>query len=73
MRLSQKSTLNQESLVFNFLPARLCKNKSGWIVEYYVEHPISNDFIRVRKRVDIIRKRYKSIKEAELHIQKNDF
>ena len=70
MRISQTSLLNQKALVFNFLPARLCKNRSGWMIEYYVENPLTSEICRVRKRVHFIRKRYQSIREAESHCQK---
>jgi len=70
MRLIQTSLLNQKELIFNYLPAKLCKNKSGWVIEYYVENPITCELCRVRKRVRFIKKRYNNIKDAESHCQK---
>jgi len=70
MRIIQTSLLNQKALVFNYMPAKLCKNRSGWIVEYYVENPITNEMCRVRRRVHFIKKRYKSIRDAENHCQR---
>jgi len=70
MYLSQPKTFNQETLCFNYLPAKLKKNKSGWIVEYYVENPITGDTVRIRQRVQSIAKRYKTKREAEVHIDK---
>ena len=70
MRLIQTSLLSQKALVFNYMPARLCKNKSGWIIEYYVENPITYEICRVRKRVHFIRKRYGTVRDAECHCQK---
>jgi len=70
MRLIQTSLLNQKALVFNYMPAKLCKNRSGWIIEYYVENPITFEMCRIRKRVHFIKKRYKSVRDAESHCQK---
>jgi len=70
MRLIQTSLLSQKALVFNYMPARLCKNKSGWIIEYYVENPITYEICRIRKRVHFIRKRYGTVRDAESHCQK---
>jgi len=70
MRLIQTSLLNQKALVFNYMPAKLCKNKSGWIIEYYVENPITYEMCRVRKRVHFIKKRYGTVRDAESHCQK---
>jgi len=70
MYLNQHKAFNQETLNFNYLPAKLKKNKSGWLVEYYVENPITCDTIRIRKRVQNIAKRYKTKREAEIHIDK---
>ncbi|MCL2311237.1 MAG: tyrosine-type recombinase/integrase [Firmicutes bacterium] len=70
MRIIQTSLINQKTLVFNYLPAKLCKNRSGWLIEYYVENPINSDICRVRKRVNFIKKRYNSVRDAESHCQK---
>ena len=70
MCLIQTSLLNQKALVFNYMPAKLCKNKSGWIIEFYVENPITYEMCRIRKRVHFIKKRYESARDAESHCQK---
>ena len=70
MQSSRKNTISQETLVFNYLPAKLRKYKSGWMVEYYVENPISTEFDRVRKRVQILVNRYRTKREAEIHCEK---
>ena len=70
MRLIQTSLLNQKAMAFNYQQAILCKYKSGWLIEYYVENPITCEMCRVRRRVHFIRKRYKSAKDAETHCQK---
>ena len=46
MRLIQTTLHNQKALVFNYMPAKLCKRKSGWLIEYYVENPISYSEIK---------------------------
>lgn len=70
MQLRKKAIQSQETLKFNYLPAVLKKYSSGWMIEYYIEDPITLDQIRVRNRVEIIRKRYKTQSEAVLHINK---
>jgi integrase len=70
MHTFQRATLNQESLVFNYLPAILKKNKSGWLIEYYCENPIDNVLYRKKIRVDNIRKRYKKQSDSIIHIYK---
>ena len=40
----KKSTISfQVSL--NYLPAILRENKSGWLIEYYVEHPAEHNLV----------------------------
>lgn len=62
--------LSQDSLTFSYLPAQLKKNKSCWIIEYWCEDPITFKMRRVRIRVDKIKKRYSTLKEAQAHILK---
>lgn len=64
------SFLTQKTLVFNYLPAQLRKNKSGWMVEYYCEDPATSEMRRCRLRVDKIRKRYPTQRDAAVHISK---
>lgn len=73
MHLIKQHSLTQESLVFNYLPAELKKYKCGWQIEYYVEDPTTNEMIRIRNRVDLIRKRYSKQTEAVSHINKMIF
>jgi site-specific recombinase XerD len=70
MRLSLDTTLTQETLTFSYLPACLKKNKSGWVIEYWVENPALHTMSRKRIRVDHIRKRYTRQSEAVAHILK---
>lgn len=62
--------LNQNTLVFNYLPAELRKYKSGWMIEYWCEDPVTSEMRRCRLRVDKIRKRYPVQREAFVHISK---
>jgi len=50
MHLGQHHEITQETLVFNYLPAKLKKYKGDWLIEFYVENPISYEFERVRNR-----------------------
>ncbi len=70
MHLNKKSPLTQDALIFNYLPAELKKYSCGWQIEYYVEDPITAEMIRIRNRVDLIRKRYSRQTEAISHINK---
>lgn len=73
MHLIKQHSQTQETLVFNYLPAELKKYKCGWQIEYYVEDPTTNEMIRIRNRVDLIRKRYSKQTEAVSHINKMIF
>lgn len=64
------SYLTQKTLVFNYFPAQLKKNKSGWIIEYWCEDPATLQMRRCRVRVAKIRKRYPTQREAVAHITK---
>lgn len=55
---------------FHYLPAVLKENNSGWIIEYYVEHPTTHILTRKQIRLKRLVTRYKSVREARLHVQK---
>lgn len=55
---------------YNYLPGVLRENKSGWIIEYYVEHPTTHTLTRKQIRLKRLTSRYKSIRDARLHISK---
>ena len=52
----------------NYLPATLKTNKSGWIIEYYVENPQTQILARKMIRLQRLLKRYPSKMEAKRHI-----
>ena len=54
----------------NFLPAILREYKSGWIIEYYVEHPATHNLEREKIRLTKLVSRYKLIKDARIHANK---
>ncbi len=56
-----------ETSVRNYLPAVLKENKSGWIIEYYVAHPITGKFVRKKMKLERLRNRYTSMKELRAH------
>lgn len=56
------------TLTNNYLPAVLKENKSGWIIEYYIENPQTNTLARKQIRLKTLLKRYKSAKDARVHI-----
>lgn len=71
MPIYKPTQINQSTAqAFNFLPAQLKKLQSGWIIEYYCENPYTQEFVRVRRKVNNIRRRYKSSRDAEIHINK---
>ena len=71
MPIPKSTRINQSNQnIFDYLPARLCMNKSGWMITYYISHPVTQESIRVRKRVDNIRKRYANQRDAIAHISK---
>jgi len=57
-------------LTSNFLPAILREYKSGWIIEYYAEHPIAKKLERKKMKLTRLTARYKSVKEARMHANK---
>ena len=68
------SEISKESvkscLTSNFLPAMLREYKSGWIVEYYVESPLTKKMERKKLKLTRLISRYKSVKDARLHANK---
>lgn len=54
----------------NYLPAVLKENKSGWLIEYYVEHPQTKRLTRKQIRLKRLVSRYSTLREARLHISK---
>ena len=52
----------------NYLPAMLKTNKSGWLIEYYVENPQTQELSRKRIKLQRLLSRYSSKTEAKKHI-----
>jgi len=52
----------------NYLPATLKTNKSGWIIEYYVENPQTQILARKKIKLQRLLMRYQSKMEAKRHI-----
>lgn len=52
----------------NYLPATLKTNKSGWLIEYYVENPQTQELQRKKIRLQRLLDRYPSKAEAKKHI-----
>ena len=65
-----KKEIVKSCLTSNFLPAMLREYKSGWIVEYYAENPLTKNLERKKIRLTRLVSRYKSIKDARLHANK---
>jgi len=65
-----KNEIVKSCLTSNYLPAMLREYKSGWIIEYYAENPLSKNIERKRIKLTRLVSRYKSIKEARLHANK---
>ena len=65
-----KKEIVKSCLTSNFLPAMLREYKSGWIIEYYVEHPLSHKLERKKVRLTKLVSRYKSVKDARIHANK---
>ncbi len=52
----------------NYLPAMLKTNKSGWLIEYYVENPQTQELSRKRIKLQRLLSRYPTKTEAKKHI-----
>ncbi len=55
---------------YSYLPAVLKENKSGWLIEYYVEHPQTKELTRKQIRLTRLVSRYSTLREARLHVSK---
>jgi site-specific recombinase XerD len=65
---SPRLTVSTAYSAANYLPAVLKTNKSGWIIEYYVENPQTQILARKMVRLQRLLKRYPSKMEAKKHI-----
>ena len=65
-----KKEIVKSCLTSNFLPAMLREYKSGWIVEYYAENPLTKKLERKKLRLNKLVSRYKSVKDARMHASK---
>ncbi len=52
----------------NYLPAVFHAYQSNWIIEYYIENPITKKMERKTIRVNKLAKRYPNVKDAKRHI-----
>ena len=52
----------------NYLPAVLKEYKSGWIIEYYVEDPATQELARKKIRLQRLMQRYKSKADLKKHV-----
>lgn len=69
--MSERQNITEYSGSFKkFLPAILKENKTGWIIEYYCEHPISHILTRKQIKLQRIITRYKSVKDARIHVSR---
>jgi len=62
-----KKEVVKSCLTSNFLPAMLREYKSGWIVEYYAENPLTKKMERKKLKLTKLVSRYKSKKDARFH------
>jgi integrase len=71
MSINYQKKVNTFSIsAISYLPAILREHKSGWLIEYYVEHPVTHRFIRKTMKMNHVTKRFKSKLEARRHINK---
>ncbi len=73
MSTPQKNQNYQTACISSYLPAILKENKSGWIIEYYASHPVTQILTRKQIRLQRIVTRYKSAKDARVHVAKMIF
>ena len=52
--------VSSEYSAVNYLPATLKTNKSGWLIEYYVENPQTQELARKRIKLERLLSRYPS-------------
>lgn len=60
--------VSSEYAAVNYLPATLKTNKSGWLIEYYVENPLTQELARKRIKLQRLLTRYANKGEAKKHI-----
>ena len=60
--------VSSEYSAVNYLPATLKTNKSGWLIEYYVENPLTQELARKRIKLQRLLTRYANKGEAKKHI-----
>lgn len=60
--------VSSEYSAVNYLPATLKTNKSGWLIEYYVENPQTQELQRKKIRLQRLLTRYANKGEAKKHI-----
>ncbi len=60
--------VSSEYSAVNYLPATLKTNKSGWLIEYYVENPQTQELARKKIRLSRLMSRYSSKSEEKKHI-----
>ena len=60
--------VSSEYSAVNYLPATLKTNKSGWLIEYYVENPQTQMLSRKKIRLERLVSRYQTKAEAKKHI-----
>lgn len=59
---SQNSNVS-ETILRNYTPAYLHKNVGGWLIEYYVFNPATKQLERKRIRLNMLRKRSRTLQE----------
>ena len=62
-----RNEIVKSCLTSNYLPAILREYKTGWIIEYYVEHPLTKKLERKKMKLTKLVSRYKSVKDAWMH------
>ena len=73
MSVPQNFTNQTNNAINSYLPAVLKENKSGWIIEYYAEHPTTHILARKQIKLQRIIGRYTCKKDARLHVQRMIF
>ena len=64
-----KNLFAYESLKIQYIPAELRTNPSGWYIEYYFLNPLSDVLERTRIKVNYLRKKLKSDRDAKLELK----
>ena len=60
--------VSSEYMAVNYLPAMLKTFKSGWVIEYYVENPQTQELARKRIKLQRLMTRYATVSDAKKHI-----